>query len=176
MEQSQIVILGAAGSGRTTIGQQLATTLSLDFLELEDQIAEEVGVDFSDLVLTLSAVDFQRLIEETALRTLSSAARNVVVTLPPSASKSAQVLQALDDISHKGGAVVLLDAPVATLAHRNGLDAPRSVALGRPRAQFLKHLAALRDAYLQVRPFVVDTSEERTETAVTQIIEHFALQ
>lgn len=176
MKPSRIILLGASGSGRSSIGDALAQKLGWDFIEQENSISKAEGMDFADFVIASAPSSLQQLIEENALGLLTEECANTVLTLLPSASKSAAVLEKLSDICHKGDVVVLLEAPIATLAHRCGLDAPRSIALGRPRALFHKHVTQVNTAYLQLDPIVIETSGDQIEIPVTQILDHFALQ
>lgn len=138
-ETRTVVLVGASGSGRTSVGARVAADLGLPFVEVEDVVASRRGVPYGDLVL-LSDEHLGAEVEEVALSLLDG--RPGVVTLVPGALTD-EVLARLDEVRADGARVVLLAVDVAEVSRREGLNAPRSVGLGAPRALLARFIADL---------------------------------
>ena len=178
----RIVLLGPSGGGRTTVGRALAELVGADLVECEDLVAARAGSSFGDAVLRLSSADFVALVEEAALDLLAPSDRlapgvaGSIATLLPSSLESAAVRSALEDLSTAGTPVVYLSAPIGELARRTGLNAPRSPALGMPRATFTAFMKRHRELSAPCVTAEYDTSGASADQVAEQLAGQFALQ
>ncbi len=65
----KIFLIGMPGSGKTTLGKQLAALLELDFIELDDKISESEGLPIKDIFIQRGE-DYFRSLEARVLREL----------------------------------------------------------------------------------------------------------
>jgi len=111
--KTNIVLIGMAGAGKSTVGKKLAELLGLAFVDTDSLIEEDQGLPLQEVLNTLGVQEFRK-VEEKAL--LSIGHRQHVLATGGSAIYS-QV-----GISHlqKTSIMVLLDVELATLKKRVG--------------------------------------------------------
>lgn len=168
-----IILVGAPGTGKSVVAHELGQLLSVPALESESLVERRLGGALSDLM-----VDDP----EGALEALNVAALDLlqgnfhseggVITLSSSAPLNPKVAAALQDVTDKGGAVVVLTASLATLVKRNGLNAPQPPGLGTPRAWFRSHLRLLEEAYLLIGDYWCDTDRCDPRQCAEQIVKN----
>lgn len=108
------------GSGKTTLGERLAARLRRPFVDLDREVDRELGGSFHRLVAEQGWLAFREL--EYAIVKRIAAMRDVVAALGGGTVRYAWNVDALRGT----GAVVLLEADLATLAARvRAADRPR---------------------------------------------------
>lgn len=167
-----VVILGPTGSGRTTVGAELARLLDADFSETEDLVHLRTGDSVRDLALQEDSARFNAAVGAAALEQLSGGG---VVSLLPSAVSLPEVSERLMDLRDRGVPLVSLTADLSTLARRAGLNAPRSTSLGQPRFWFSQLVAKLKEDCASVGAREFDTSRRDAAQTAAVITEVFAL-
>lgn len=167
-----VVIVGPLGSGRTSVGKAIANVLGAELSETEDMLEEKWGVPFSRGITSIGWEEFTEDAREAALSQLLSSRPFRVVTLLPITLSFPAVKHNLADL----GRVAQLMVPVGELAKRVGLDKPRNVGLGQPRALFSQMVQELSDECAPLEPFVVDNAQQEAQMTAIEIVEHFALQ
>lgn len=153
-----LVLVGVSGAGKSTVGRLLADRLGVALVETDDLIAAATGLSVGALVVSRDPrlPDLQRRAALDALAPGGIGAGGVV-TLGASMPTDPEVARALD-VAHEGGAqVVELVVDTAELARREGLNAPRSVALGAPRSMLTRMIRSLRATYARVADRSLDT-------------------
>nr|WP_306814322.1 shikimate kinase [Actinomyces bowdenii] len=83
-----------------------------------------------------------------------------------------QARRALEAFAARGGRVVALGAQGRVLAARNGLNAPRSVALGPVHHQFIGMLRRREEACRALAEAVIDTSSTSPDEAARHVLGH----
>ncbi|MBO3724939.1 shikimate kinase [Actinomyces bowdenii] len=83
-----------------------------------------------------------------------------------------QARRALETFAARGGRVVALGAQGRVLAARNGLNAPRSVALGPVHHQFIGMLRRREEACRALAEAVIDTSSTSPDEAARHVLGH----
>lgn len=154
MNTPLLVLVGVSGAGKTSVGRLLAEELGVDFFEADDMVENMLGAPIAELVIR----NAPRLLEarrNAALRVLTSP--GAVVTLSASQIEDEQTLRALHDAKARGARVVELGVEISELARRQGMNAPRSVGLGAPRAQLAMMMKTLRSQYRDVADSSVQT-------------------
>jgi shikimate kinase len=138
-----IILIGAPGAGKTTVGGLLATLLGVGFADTDAAVEATAGKPVADIFISDGEPEFRRLEHaavEAALTTSDgggSAAGVIGLGGGAVMDERTQVLLA-------GRHVVYLETGFTELAKRVGLDRPRPLLIGtNPRAQ-LKSLLELR--------------------------------
>lgn len=153
-----LVLLGVAGAGKTTVGRLVADGLGVPLVETDDLVARATGLSVSQLVVSRDPRldDLQR---DAALRALApaGAGAGAVVTLGASLPADPRVADALGAARTQGARVVELVVDTAEISRREGLNAPRSVGLGAPRALLARMVRELRSVYAPLVDVSVDT-------------------
>ncbi len=75
---AHLVLVGIPGSGKTSVGRELARALRWSFLDLDELIAERAGMNVRDIFATHGEGHF-RALEREATEQLAQAAEPVVV-------------------------------------------------------------------------------------------------
>lgn len=166
-DQPKVVLVGAPGSGKTTVGRLLAAHLGTGFIESDDLIARAAGLDSAAAVLTEQGEDAFRAWEVDAARTAVTApeSQGAVVALSSGAVTNSEVRGMLAEVP-----VVWLRVTAANAASRVGLNAIRPVALGNIRAQFSTQLKARTPFYAEVSATTVDTDHRSFDDIVADIL------
>lgn len=166
-----LVLLGVAGSGKSTIGRILADRLGVALVETDDLIAAGTGLSVGALVVSRDPrlPDLQRRAALDALAPGGVAAGGVV-TLGASLPTDPEVAVALDVAREGGARIVELVVDTAELARREGLNAPRSVALGAPRAMLTRMIRSLRATYVRFADTSIDTVGVAPATVAGEIL------
>ena len=105
-----LLLIGLPGSGKTTVGRQLAAALSLPFIDLDEVIMQDVGQ---------TVPRFFESHDEAAFRDVESAALRKVIQLPSHviATGGGAVLREENRLLlQESGCVFFLDRPVESIA------------------------------------------------------------
>lgn len=140
-----IFLAGFMGSGKTTIGRQLARALEWSFIDLDTEIERLAGRSIPD-IFEASGEDGFRDFEHAALREQAETSRAGaprVVAL----GGGTYAFERNRSLLRQAGPTVWLDAPADTLWERVRLESHRPLA--RDRASFLRIYAARKESYAQ---------------------------
>lgn len=149
-----LVLIGVSGSGKSTVGARIADKLARQLVETDTCVEEIFGVSVAEMILRRDEhVETKRT--QAALSALAH--DGAIVTVGASQPTNDAVLMRLQDLAHRGVPIVELVADTSEVARREGLNAPRSVGLGAPRAMLTAMIAQLRDVYAKVASLSVDT-------------------
>ena len=77
---SHIVLIGFMGSGKTTVGELLAATLNVDFIDMDLYIENQQKCSIKDIFANKGEAYFRKLESETLLRLLSKSKKMVIST------------------------------------------------------------------------------------------------
>ncbi len=150
---SHIFLYGPPGSGKSTLGRELAALLELPFLDLDTDIVTASGRSIPDLMAE----------GELVFRDAETAALLRVVARPPSVvalGGGTLLRDANRRCAEEHGPVVCLDADYATLTARLSYDeTPRPLLAERPAAR-LADLLAERDEHYRSFPIRVRLSDK----------------
>ena len=162
-KKSNIVLIGMAGAGKSTVGKELARLSNLGFIDVDHLIEEDRKSSLQDLLNSLGVHGF-RQVEEKAL--LSLAYHNHVIATGGSAIYSEAGIKHLK-IS---GILVYLDVPLPLLKERVGDFSSRGlVKTGNQNfAQVLKERQPL---YAKHADLVLDCSTGQTVTDICEAIQ-----
>jgi shikimate kinase len=128
---SRIVLIGAPGSGKSTVGMALATHLQWPFVDTDALIELKEQKMITDLFVE-NGEEYFRKVEFEALKEVLQETSAVI-----SLGGGAPISQpAQDALTSSDSTIVFLDASLATAAPRVGFNRDRPLLLGNPRAQW----------------------------------------
>ena len=157
----RVVLIGAPGSGKSTVGAALAKVLALDFIDTDLLIEEREGKAITDIFVVDGEPHFRAVELETLKHVLTL--NDVVISLgggAPISDHAQQLINSSESI------VVFLDVSLATAAPRVGFNRDRPLLLGNPRAQW----QALSDKRRPIYEALADVSIKVDDMSVEAII------
>ena len=128
---SRIVLIGAPGSGKTTVGHALAAHLQWPFIDTDAVIELKADKKITDIFVVDGEEHFRALEFEVLKEVLRE--DSAVISLGGGAPIPAD---AQDEIRKSDSTVIFLDVSLATAAPRVGFNRDRPLLLGNPRAQW----------------------------------------
>lgn len=160
----RVILIGPMGSGKTTIGQLIASKLGIPFRDTDHVIEEKSGKSVSDIFLE-DGEDAFRILEKKVLRE-ELLTDDTVLALGGGAPISVDTQSALRAIASP---VVYLDISLATVAPRIGFNRDRPLLLHNPRGQWQTLMEARRPIYESIADTVIDVND-KTETEILDLI------
>ena len=162
----RVILIGPMGSGKTTIGQLLASDLGIPFRDTDHAIEERAGKTVSDIFMEDGEDEF-RILEKKVLRE-ELLSDDTVLALGGGAPISIDAQSALRAIASP---VVYLDISLATVAPRIGFNRDRPLLLHNPRGQWQTLMEARRPIYESIADTVIDVNEKTESEIVALILE-----
>lgn len=159
----RLVFVGAPGSGKTTIGKQLAEKLSVEFIDVDNEIEMDEKTTISEIFVKKGEAYFRQL----------------------ERAKISELLNSFDGVLSLGGGSVLDEstrqalaiAPVVWLkvssgdaSSRVGLGLSRPVLMGNVRSTLVKLLEERTPLYEEVADWEIDTSGKSIERVVQEVL------
>jgi shikimate kinase len=156
------ILIGPPGAGKTTVGAELAGRLGLAFLDTDTLIEAVAGKPVSDIFIDDGEEAFRNL-ERTAVAA-ALGGQDGVVGLGGGAILDPGTQELL-----AGRPVVYLAASFGELAKRVGMDRPRPLLIGNPRAQLKTLLDQRLPIYEGLAWLTVHTDGREPEEIAGQI-------
>ncbi len=159
--EGPIVLIGAPGAGKSTVGALLAERLGVTFTDVDAVIAERAGKPIAEIFTDDG---------EAAFRAQEQRITAELLVLPGVlALGGGAVLSAATRAALRGHRVIWLRVGLSQSAKRVGLDTARPLLLGNVRGQLLKLLNERAPLYSEVATEAVDT-DEVTPVEVVELI------
>ena len=147
---SWVVLTGYMGAGKSTVGRDLATRLDRAFVDSDDRIEADAGIDIPRIFATKGEVWFRRT-EERTIREIVSGEPAGVLAVGGGALESARTR----DFLSRSAVVVWLDADADALWERvTGSTRP----LAADQSRFVRRYDRRRPAYAAAAQAVIDAS------------------
>ena len=162
----RVILIGPMGSGKTTIGQLVASKLGIAFRDTDHVIEGRAGKSVSDIFLEDGEDEF-RILEKKVLRD-ELLSDDTVLALGGGAPISVDAQSALRAIASP---VIYLDISLATVAPRIGFNRDRPLLLHNPRGQWQTLMEARRPIYESIADTIIDVNEKSESEIVTLILE-----
>ena len=167
LDDGSVVLVGAPGSGKSTVGAMLASRLGVPFRDVDDVIVEQAGRPISEIF----AED-----GEAAFRALEEQITGELLELPGVlALGGGAVLSPATRAALRGHRVVWLRIGLSQSVKRVGLDTARPLLLGNVRGRLLKLLNERAALYTEVATEVVDTDHTTPAEVVEMIMNAHAV-
>jgi shikimate kinase len=162
---TRIVLIGAPGSGKSTVGVALAAHLQWPFIDTDALIELKESKKITDLFVDNGEEYFRNVEFETLKEVLQET--SAVISLGGGAPISQP---AQDALITSDSTIVFLDVALATAAPRVGFDRDRPLLLGNPRAQWQALSDQRRPIYEQLATLSIKV-DDMTVDEIIAIIE-----
>ncbi|MEH1013388.1 shikimate kinase [Micromonospora sp. CPCC 206060] len=163
MSRPVCVLVGAPGSGKTTVGQLLAGTLGVEFRDTDHDIEAMAGKPIPEIFVDEGEAHFRTL--ERAAVAAALAAHPGVLALGGGAVLAEENRAAL-----VGHTVVHLSVELTDAVKRVGLGAGRPLLAINPRATLKYLLDQRRPLYAEVATATVVTDGREPDDVVAEIV------
>lgn len=161
--QIALVLVGAPGAGKTTVGTAVAEQLDVPFTDTDELIVERAGKSIQDIFVEDGEDVFRDLEVEVVREALQNSAG--ILSLGGGAVLRPETQEALS-----GHHVVWLDVTADVASTRAGLGAPRPVLLGNVRGRMAKLLEARRPVYESVATATIDVSQLSPDETIAAVV------
>ena len=162
---ASVIIIGPPGSGKSTIGRQLAVALSREFRDTDSLIEESTGEKISQIFVDRGEPWFRevemRIVEQELLVSKS------VLSLGGGAPLSEQAQSLL---RAQGAPIIFLDISLATAAPRVGFNRDRPLLLSNPRAAWQELMDKRRPIYESLATHIVSVDGKKPQQIVDEIL------
>ena len=166
--EGPIVLVGAPGSGKSTVGAMLAERLGVTFRDVDAVIVERTGKSIPEIFTDDGEAAFRALEEQITAELLPLPG---VLSLGGGAVLSAVTRSAL-----RGHRVIWLKVGLSQSLKRVGLDTARPLLLGNVRGRLRKLLSERATLYREVGTEVIDTDNTTPAEIVETIMNTHATQ
>ena len=162
---SRLVLIGAPGAGKSTVGKALSEKLNREFLDTDALIQDSTGKTITDIFV----VDGEEAFRAIELKVLADVLKseNTVISLGGGAPISEQAQRLITDSQ---SLVIFLDVSLATAAPRVGFNRDRPLLLGNPRAQWQALSDKRRPIYERLADVAIKVDEMDVDAIVTAIV------
>ncbi|WP_147681265.1 shikimate kinase [Actinomyces ruminicola] len=171
MSAAGMVLLGAPGAGSSSVGAALVRSTGGVLLDVVDDAARALGTTPELALVAVPEERYRDALVGVALTAIGRAAADgAVVALGSGCLGDQRVQDALRHAVAAGVNLIHLTATPRRLATRNGLDAPRSVALGNVHQAFAQMLREREEECARVGAVVVDTTDTTPAQAAAAVL------
>jgi shikimate kinase len=163
--KSNIILIGFMGSGKTTVGKELAKQMSYDFQDTDFLLEQKAG-DSISRIFELHGEAYFRDMETELLRELLPALKNTVLSTGgglPLREENAMLLKDL-------GFVVLLQASKKTTLNRLAGDRTRPLLQGEDREQKVERMLEMRMPLYEKAAHEIIATDNRSVKEIVQLI------
>ena len=155
-------MIGAPGSGKSTVARLLAERLGVPYADVDAVIEERVGKPVAEIFADDGEAVFRAFEEATTAELLAGAG---VLALGGGAIVSEQTRASL-----RGHRVVWLQVSVPHAVRRVGLNEARPLLLGNVRGRLIQLLAERTPLYAAAATELVDTDGQSADQVVETIV------
>jgi shikimate kinase len=164
-QRKNLVLVGFMGTGKSSIGRKVASTLGLSFLDMDARIEEREGRTIPRIFTEDGEPRFRqlerRLVEELAAQTGLVIATGGGVVLDPAN---------LRDFS-RSGLVICLQATPETILRRVGHESHRPLLSGGDKLQKIRDLLSRRQALYDAILLRITTDGLSTSTVADRVVQ-----
>lgn len=165
-DEPSIFLVGMMGSGKTTIGKNLARTLHRTFVDLDHEIEARCGVRIP-VVFEIEGEEGFRKRESQVLEEMTQMPKIILAT-----GGGAVIAQENRENLKQRGVVIYLRASVEDLYRRTARDRNRPLlATGDPRATLQRLLTEREPFYESIADIILDTGSSTISAVVHDLIE-----
>jgi len=167
---NNIVLVGAMGSGKTTVGRNLAKKLKVDFYDADHQIIDKTGVSI-DHIFDVEGEEGFRKRESKVLKELCNKSNIVLAT-----GGGAVILGENRLIIKRAGVVVYLLSSVDQILRRTAKSKTRPLLENSTnRRQTIMNIIDSRDPlYREVATIIVNTNGKKMDEIIKEILTHLS--
>ena len=159
----RLVLVGAPGAGKSTIGRQVAARLHLAFTDTDRLVEDIAGMSVSDIFVTMGEAQFRRLEEEAIEQALIES--DGVIALGGGA-----ILSEVTRSRLTSQFTVWLKVDLSDAASRVGMNTARPLLLGNVRGQLANLMKQREGWYAEVSSATIDTSGKPVAGVVAAVL------
>ena len=159
---ARVVLVGPPGSGKSTVGAELAGLLGLPLHDTDAAIEAASGRSISDIFIEDGEPAFRALERAEVARAVAE--DDGVLALGGGAPVDPLTEQLL-----VGQTVVFLDVGIADASKRVGFDQSRPLLAVNPRASWVRLMNERRPVYERVATFRVDTAGRTPQDIAAEV-------
>jgi shikimate kinase len=156
------ILIGPPGAGKSTVGPLIADLLGAEFLDTDSVVEDMAGKPVSDIFVSDGEAVFRELERTAVARTVAT--HPGILALGGGAVMDPGTRELL-----AGQRMVYLETGFAAAAHRAGLDAPRPLLIGNPRARMRELLAERLPVYEGLAWVTVTTDDRAPQDIADEI-------
>jgi shikimate kinase len=156
------ILIGPPGAGKSTVGPLVAHLLGAEFLDTDSVVEEMAGKPVGDIFVSDGEAVFRDLERTAVARTVAT--HPGILALGGGAVTDPGTRELL-----AGQRMVYLETGFAAAAHRAGLDAPRPLLIGNPRARMRELLAERLPVYEGLAWVTVTTDDRAPQDIADEI-------
>ena len=165
-KNQNIFLIGLMGAGKTTIGRQIASELSLDFFDSDHEIENRTGVTITHIFDIEGEEGFRK--RETAILDELTHKKGIVLATGGGAILKPENRQFL----MSRGTTIYLYANIDTLLERTSKDRNRPLLQTEDPKTKLEGLLKIRDPlYRETADIIIDTGKDSVRLAIKEILE-----
>lgn len=165
MNAPVVVLIGPPGSGKSTVGREVAERLGVDLHDTDAAIEAGAGRSISDIFVQDGEPAFRALERAEVVRALGE--ETGVLALGGGAVMQEEVAAALRAGGHR---VVFLDVSIADASARVGFDSSRPLLLVNPRASWTRLMNARRPTYESLGGLRVNTAGRTPQEVAEEVV------
>lgn len=164
----KVFLIGLPGSGKSSIAAALAKRFGWKLVDTDVLVAEKLGVPLATAVISAGEKSYRQA-EQEVLGTLlkEMPAKDTIVAMGSGALDNPQTRQELAELP--GKEIIELVIDLSTMADRAGLNRPRSLGLGMPRAWLRQMGQERRERWQILNPLALEVSDLTLEQAVEKV-------
>lgn len=168
MTLESIYLIGLMGAGKTTIGRQLAKSLSMPFYDSDKAVEESTGVDIPT-IFEFEGEEGFRDREQKMIQKLTQI-KGIVLATGGGAILREENRKVLKD----NGYVVYLQCSVERILERTRRDTQRPLLkTDNPKERLQLLFEQRQPLYLACSDFKIDTGIHKSKTVVNRILEEY---
>lgn len=160
-----IVLVGAPGAGKSSVGRLLALKLDTTFVDVDNRIEQVIGKSISEIFADEGEAYFRGLEESATLELIEGAG---VVSLGGGAVMNPRIREAL-----AGHDVVWLEVSISQATRRVGMNSVRPLLLGNVRGQLIELLRERTPLYEEVSTHRVMTDNKKPSDVAAELAASF---
>ena len=182
-----IVLVGASGSGTSTVGRLLAASLGREHLDVDRVIEQRAGKTVAEIFIEDGEAAFRAIEESTTIELLDD--RSIPTSSPPATPPtsspptnpptvpvvlslgSGAVLSPAVRAALKGRRVIWLQVSAGSAAERTGLNAARPATFGNVRGRLIQLLNQRAPLYAEVATSSISTDDRTADEVAGLVLE-----
>ena len=162
-----VVLIGAPGAGKTTVGTRIAERRGLELRDTDADVVARTGREISDIFVTDGEPAFRALEEQAVASALAE--HTGVLALGGGAVLSEATRERL-----AGHRVVYLEVGLSGAARRVGLNASRPLLVGNVRGRLKGLLDERRPLYAGLARWTVETDDRSADQVADLVLQLLA--
>lgn len=158
-----IVLIGAPGAGKSSVGRLLAARLDTTFVDVDNRIEQVIGKPIAEIFADEGEAYFRGLEESATLELIEG---DGVVSLGGGAVMNPRIREAL-----AGHDVVWLEVSISQATRRVGMNTVRPLLLGNVRGRLIELLRERTPLYEQLATTRVMTDNRKPSDVAAELAE-----